>query len=355
MTVCIVDDNTVVAAQLKRMLDQVGIVGSHAFTDSRQALSWCLATPPDLILLDYNMPDLDGIEFLGELHRHQATQRVPVAMISGWAVESMRLVALRAGAIDVISKPFSPEEVKLKVLNLLRMNDRHPSMPRTSQANEAQRQPDPATDPDEAVVMMLERLAAIRADRPAASMRRIGAFAARIGACYGLNEREQALLARAAPLHDIGNWSVPSEVLARSAPVTTEGRRQLDGRTSAGHQVLSNSRSPVLQLAAEIALSSLEHWDGSGAPNGLRGEAIPLSGRIVALADMFEQMTGWRAPNRSALSADSAAAVIHADEGPQFDPGVVRAFDQALPSLRTLMEPQHQDALCWHRAAVPAH
>ena len=186
-------------------------------------------------------------------------------------------------------------------------------------------------------------------------MRRIGAFAARIGACYGLNDREQALLARAAPLHDIGNWSVPSEVLARSAPVTAEGRRQLDGRTSAGHQVLSNSRSPVLQLAAEIALSSLEHWDGSGAPNGLRGEAIPLSGRIVALADMFEQMTGWRAPNRSALSADSAAAVIHADEGQQFDPGVVRAFDQALPSLRTLMEPQQQDALCWQRETVLAH
>jgi len=352
MTVCIVDDNSVVVTQLKHLLEQVGIVGSYAFTDSRQALNWCLATPPDLILLDYHMPDLDGIEFLGELHRHQATKQVLVAMISGWAVESMRLVALRAGAIDVISKPFSAEEVKLKVLNLLRLNERHQALQRTSWAHETQRPPDPLADPDEAVVTMLERLAAIRADRTSASMQRIGAFAAHIGACCGLNDREQALLARAAPLHDIGSWSVPSEVLARSAPLTAESRRQLNGRTSAGHQVLSHSRSPVLKLAAEIALSSLEHWDGSGAPNGLRGEAIPLSGRIVALADMFEQMTGWHAPNRSALSADSAAAVIHADEGQQFDPGVVRAFDQALPSMRKLMAPQHQDTLDWHREAV---
>ena len=289
MTVCIVDDNTVVAAQLKRMLDQVGIVGSHAFTDSRQALSWCLATPPDLILLDYNMPDLDGIEFLGELHRHQATQRVPVAMISGWAVESMRLVALRAGAIDVISKPFSPEEVKLKVLNLLRMNDRHPSLPRTSQANEAQRPPDPATDPDEAVVMMLERLAAIRADRPATSMRRIGAFAARIGACYGLNDREQALLARAAPLHDIGNWSVPSEVLARSAPVTAEGRelwfvqdrlkRLIIGTTV--RTVLQKRRTAQIASSPKIKVGLGEEMTNNGTPysSGVR----PVVDASVAL------------------------------------------------------------------------
>jgi len=342
MTVCIVDDNAIVAAQLKQMLEQIGVGNPLAFTDSRRALKWCLESPPDLILLDYNMPDLDGIEFLGELQRHPSTRRVPVAMISGWAVDSLRLLALRAGAVDVINKPFEPEELKLKVLNLLRLADRsHDRAARETDTTAS----DPLIDLDEPALLMLERLALIRADRQAGSMRRVGQYAARIGACCGLSQAQQALLARAAPLHDIGNWSVPSEVLARSAPVTREGRRQLDGRANAGHQVLNGHRSPVLQLAAEIALSIQEHWDGSGTPLGLKGEAIPLSGRIVALADMFEQMTVWRGPNQSALSAESAAAVIHADEGQQFDPGVVRSLDQALPSMCLLMDQAPATAL----------
>ena len=350
MTVCIVDDNATVNAQLKLLLVQAGVHDALGFTDSRRALKWCLETRPELILLDYNMPELDGLEFLAELKRHQATENIPVAMISGWAVETMRIAALRAGAIDVIGKPFVAEEVKLKVFNLLRLTDAHRDLLRRPDAPRAGLSGDlglnPALDhPDDAVIELLERLNAIRSDRSGRSLKRTGLYAATIGAACGLTELQQALLCRAAPFHDVGSGSVPSGVLARSAPLDEGDRRLLDHRAVAGYEVLRGHQSPVMQMAAEIAQSCLEHWDGSGTPYGLAGENIPLSGRITALADMFEQMTLWRGPNMSGLSAESAAAVIRADEGQQFDPTLVRAFERALPRLMVIMDHHRDDEL----------
>ena len=346
MTVCIVDDNAIVSAQLKRLLAQAGVTDSMSFTDPRLALKWCVETLPELILLDYNMPDIDGLQFMSELHRHQATERIPVAMISGWAVESMRIAALRAGAIDVIAKPFVAEEVKLKVLNLLQWAGRHrPPQHLTEVIDITEAFGEPVDDastqleqPDAGVLRLLDRLIGIRGDRSHRSMVRTGYYAATIADAYGLSEQKQALLARATPLLDIGNWSVPSEVLSQPMARTPEDRRLLDHRPVAAHSILRDHASPVMQMAAEIALTCREHWDGSGVPFKLAGEDIPLSGRIAALADMFEQMTCWRAPNQSGLSTEKAAAVIRADDGCQFDPQVVQAFEKALPTLRLVKD-----------------
>jgi putative two-component system response regulator len=346
MTVCIVDDNALVNAQIRRLLAQAGLTDSLAFTDPWQALRWCMATPPDLVLLDYNMPDLDGLAFLSELQRHQSTRDVPVAMVSGWAVESMRIKALKAGAIDVIGKQFVPEEMTLKVFNLLRLTSskRH-QLCRDEALTEALAQTEgELCEPDGAVIELMDRLLAIRSDRSRHSMLRTGLYAAAIAAHAGLNETQQTLIARAAPFLDLGAWSVPSTVHARQVPVTASGLAALQRQPVLTSQLFSGHQSLVMRAATQISLSCREHWDGSGLPYGLAGEAIPLTGRIVAVANMFEQMTANQSGGRPGLRAESAASVIHADEGCQFDPAIVRCFDQALPTIKTLMQRHPESA-----------
>jgi len=341
MTICIIDDNATVVAQLKRLLSEAGMRDSEAFTDPRRGLDWCLQSPPELVLLDYNMPDLDGLELLGRLRQDAGTRQVPVAMISGWAVDSMRLQALQAGACDVIAKPFIPEEVKLKVRNLLQLARRGDNRAADTAGAAVEDfgvvSPTHHDFPDQQTIRMLEVLATLRRDRRPQSLQRTACYASCIAKHCGMTAQQQALILRAAVFHDIGAWSVPDETLERSKPLDAQGRRLLAGQPAAGHALLRGFTSPVLRLAADIALTCQEHWDGTGRPRGLRGEDIPLAARIVALADLFEQMTGRQGPRDRVLSAATAAAVVQADEGSHFDPMVVRAFMQALPAIGRLM------------------
>lgn len=336
MTICIVDDSIVVGAQLSRLLALAGHRDAKAFVDPQVALRWCLEARPALILLDFHMPAMDGLEFLAQLRIHEATRAIPVAMITGWAANSMRLAALRAGAVDVISKPFTPEEVALKVDNLLRtLVGRRSGSMGTGNAMLPELSSGDALVPglDAMTLKMLDRLLAARLDRPARALERTGFYAAEIARAWGLSKRSQELLRRAVPLHDIGACLPMPETF--DAP-DFDRRQWLHYRAVASHRILYDSDSEILRLAAEIALARFEHWSGTGVPYGLAGEAIPLSARITALADMFDQMTALSPPARFALSVDRAAAVIVADAGEQFDPGVVSAFRLVLPRLREL-------------------
>lgn len=190
------------------------------------------------------------------------------------------------------------------------------------------------------VARVLTRVASVRDEQTGRHTVRMAHFAAAIAHAYGFSLEQQEQLLAAAPLHDLGKVAVPDSVLGKTGSFNEDERRQMRRHTTVGYELLRHEPSPVLQLAAEIALSHHEHWDGSGYPLGLTGEQIPISARIVAVADVFDALTTIK-PFRQDWLMQRARDVIVSDAGGQFDPKVVDAFVAAYPELVRLK--QHFD------------
>ena len=260
---------------------------------------------------------------------------------------TVRIEALRAGAVEVLRKPMNDQELGLKVRNLSRLSPAVVGqMPAARGAFEPLKVPrsqpaEPLGSRAETVMArVLARVASVRDEQTGRHTVRMAHYAAAIAAAYGFTLEQQEQLLAAAPLHDLGKVAVPDEVLGKTGAFTEEERRLMRRHTTVGYELLRHEPSPVLQLAAEIALSHHEHWDGSGYPLGLSREQIPISARIVAVADVFDALTTIK-PFRQDWLMDRARDVILSDAGGQFDPEVVAAFVKAFPELVRLK--QHFD------------
>ena len=208
-------------------------------------------------------------------------------------------------------------------------------------------------EPRDAVLQrLLEKVAGYRDERTGKHTTRMAQYAATIAHHHGLSLDQQDLLLGAAPLHDIGKIGLPDSVLVKPSGLTEIDRARMESHTTIGYELLRDEASPLLQLGAEIALSHHERWDGTGYPLGLAGQNIPLSGRIVALADFLDALTTVR-PFRPAWLIDKAAASIESDCGRRFDPALVRAFRAGLDSLRRIKRHFDGDESFVSRAATP--
>ena len=337
----IVDDNPSALAQMRLLLQRVGFQDVRTHTDPRQALSVFTGTPPAVLLLDFMMPGLDGVQLLSSLREAGALDGTAVAMVSGLADSaSVRLCAFKAGALDVIAKPILPQEFVLQVRNLARLADRRTTVlpvvgfqPLSVPRSAAPATPKAGNLP--ADHELLKRIAALRDEGTGQHTERVAHYAATIARRLGMSPAQQAQLIAAAPLHDIGNIGVADGVLFKPSVLTDSERGDLEQHTVIGHELLRKEASPLLQLGAEIALSHHERWDGTGYPLGLLGEDIPLSGRIVALVDAFDLLTTAQ-PFKPVELIDDAAEIIKSDRARCFDPRVVLAFAEALPDLRRI-------------------
>lgn len=186
-------------------------------------------------------------------------------------------------------------------------------------------------------LLRLSRAAEFRDDDTGVHIVRIGFLASALALRLGEPEPWALLLRQAAPMHDIGKIGVPDQVLKKPGPLTAEERAVMNGHARIGAEILGRSRIPLFQLAAEVALSHHERWNGTGYPEGLRGEEIPLSGRIVAVVDFFDALTMDRC-YRPALPVAQAADMLRAQSGEAFDPRVVQAFLADLPRFNALRE-----------------
>jgi putative two-component system response regulator len=324
----IVDDEPENVRLLAKILNRSGYTNVTTTTDSTRVMELHSECKPDLVLLDLNMPGEDGFEVLAKLAPFTTgIEHLPVVIITGDGSPEVKRQALSLGAKDFISKPFDPAEVVLRIQNLLETRVLHQKLRR--QNTELETKVAARTRELEASqVEMLERLATaveFRDDDTGDHTKRVGLLSARLAEAVGLDASTVELIKRAAPLHDIGKVGISDAILLKPGTLSPEERRVMETHTIIGSKMLEKGGSELVRLCQRIARSHHERWDGSGYPDGLAGQAIPLEARIVGVADFLDAVTHSR-PYRSGWSLGEALETIRAATGSHFDPSVVKAL-----------------------------
>ena len=311
---------------LRRLLSRAGFHKIESTNDPRDVVPLYVQTRPDLILLDLHMPHMDGLEVMDRLNEIAEASYLPILMLTGDMAPEARREALSRGAKDFVNKPFNSDEVLLRILTLLETRFLYLQIQSQNQLLEAKVR-DRTRELESAQIEIIERLARaaeFRDDTTGQHTERVGQMAALLARELGLPDSQVSLIRRAAPLHDVGKIGIPDAILLKLGKLTPAEFELVKTHTTIGARILSGSRFALLRLAEEIAFSHHEQWDGSGYA-GLVGDQIPLAGRIVTVADVFDALTQKR-PYKAAWPRSEAIAEIDRQRGRQFDPDVVDAF-----------------------------
>lgn len=327
--ILIIDDEPANVRLLERILQQEGFVSLESATDPRQALPLYTEFQPDLILLDLHMPHLDGFAVMNQLRpRIREGEYLPILVLTADVATDTKLQALSTGASDFLTKPLDHAEVRLRIRNLLQTRFLYKEVQHQNEVLEDKVR-ERTADLERSQLEALERLALaaeFRDDETGQHTQRVGVRSAMLAKAIGLPADRIEMIRCAAPLHDVGKIGIPDAILRKPGKLTSEEFEIMKTHTTIGAKILSGSGSPLLQMAEEIALTHHERWDGTGY-SGLAGERIPLTGRIVALADVFDALTNDRIYRR-AIPLEDALAEIERQRGRQFDPRMVDAFFQ---------------------------
>jgi putative two-component system response regulator len=333
--ILILDDQQENLRLLERLLQRHGYRQVLTLAQSRDALDTVLAWRPDLILLDLHMPEKDGFEVMAELAPHVSDTYLPILVLTGDQRMETKHRALSSGASDFVDKPFDMVEVLLRIRNLLQIRFLQASLRDQNAAlEESVRQR--TVELEAARLEVLERLALAaeyRDDATGEHTRRVGSLAARVGEIMGLDWQTVDDLRRAAPLHDVGKIGIPDAILLKPGPLTESEFDLMKTHTFVGAKLLSDGRSELIKTAEVIALSHHERWDGTGYPNALSGERIPLMARIVAVVDFYDALSHDR-PYRGAWAPHRVRREIEAVAGEHLDPRIVEIFlSQVIPPV----------------------
>jgi putative two-component system response regulator len=325
--IVVIDDEPSNLALLERILHGGGFRNVTAFSDPIEALRACSVREPDLVILDLNISNTDGLRVLAGLREAQHAEYLPIVIYTADVNMETRTKALSLGASDFLTKPGEATEITLRVRNLLQTKVLHRQLKlQNKQLDEQVRSR--TFELEAARLEALERLARaaeFRDDDTGMHAQRVGAISSRVAARLELPDADPELIELAAPLHDIGKIGIPDHILLKAGKLTTEEFEIMKKHSTIGAKILGGSNSPVLKLAAAIALTHHEKWNGTGYPLGLTGEQIPLAGRIVAVADVFDALTHER-PYKRAWTQPAAVDYIKGLAGTDFDPLIVAAF-----------------------------
>ncbi|MCK9637997.1 MAG: response regulator [Methylobacter tundripaludum] len=337
--ILIVDDEPVNLKLLDKMLSAQGYSNLVLVQDSRQVLDVYTRQCTDLILLDINMPHLDGFAVLEQLKSLDDPLLPPVVILTAQHSQDFLLRALNAGARDFITKPFDRNELLARVRNML---DAHTAYRLVHDQKDVldemvQIRTDELRRTRLQVVQRLGRAAEYRDNETGNHILRMSHISALLAQSIGWNKDDCELMLHASPMHDIGKIGIPDHILLKPGKFEPEEWEIMKTHAVIGANILEGDDSDLMRCAGEIALTHHEKWDGSGYPYGLSGEAIPLTGRIAALADVFDALTSER-PYKKAWAVEAAVDLIKGHSGTHFDPDLVTVFMKRLPEILTIRD-----------------
>lgn len=343
--VLIIDDteiNLILFAALVKKLDDCV---PHTFAYAGDALAWLADNDPDLIIVDYMMPDIDGLEFMRLLREMPGREAVPVVMITANDQKQLRYRALDLGASDFLTKPVDKVEFLARTRNMLLVSDARKQLTDRAAwlAEEVRKATAEIVARERETVFRLCKAAEYRDPETGAHILRMAHYSHLIARGMGLPVDDQELLLEAAPMHDIGKVGIADKILLKPGRLDADEFEIMKHHATYGYELLKGSSSRVLQAGAEIARGHHEKYDGSGYPAGIRGTDIPLFSRIVAVADVFDALTSER-PYKKAWTLEAAVDFLVKGSGSHFDPQCVQTFLDAWEDVLEIRDRYQEEA-----------
>lgn len=330
-TVLIVDDQStgrVILAEIVRSIDK--FVDAITFEDPEAALNYARTHPVDMVITDYQMPKMNGVDLVRELRKVFRDNTVPIIVITVDRQSEVRYQALNNGAIDFLTRPIDRIEYRQRFANLLALR-RHEleSANRRKWLEEKVRIATQELRRREVdTLFRLSRAAESRDKVTGLHLPRMAKYSALIAKGHGLSSAQVEAIEMAAPMHDLGKIGIPDRILQSSEKLSQQDMEVMKTHAVIGYELLKDNSSEYLQMGAMIALGHHEKYDGSGYPNGLKGELIPLEARIVALADVYDALTSMR-PYKQAWQPDQAFKWMREQSGRHFDPDLLEVLVQS--------------------------
>ncbi|MDR3737188.1 MAG: response regulator [Acidobacteriaceae bacterium] len=355
LSLLVIDDVPVNCLLMENIAREIGNLEIFSASNGLEALNWCETHQADIVIVDWMMPQMDGLAFLRAYRQRPDSVDVPIVMITASEELEIRLQALDMGANDFLVRPLQPAEIRARLRNMLVLRRAYLAL--TNQAACLAAEVAAATAQIRArereLVARLAGAVEYRDPETGAHVARMALYSQAIAQQLGLNAAHVDLILEAAPMHDVGKVGIPDHILLKPGRLTPEEMQIMRQHAELGGEILTGSESALVQMAESIAIGHHERWDGAGYPDGLRGSTIPIEARIVAVADVFDALTSIR-PYKSAWSLDAARDYLRDQSGSHFDPDCVDAFLRAWPEIIKIHEKLPDTRLSPPRNGGPA-
>lgn len=356
-----VDDNRLNTDLLSQLIHKHLMLSSKSFHDPFSALEWIMHHEVELIFTDYSMPALNGFEFIEHIKSVPEKKDIPIVMLTANRDQKIRIRALELGVQDFLHKPIDRIEFIARTRNMLALNQQKKELKNRNAwlSEEIKKATAALREQEREVIVRLSHAAEYRSPETGLHVMRVALYSKALARELGMSEEEQELMFAAATMHDIGKVSIPDKILFKDDKLDMYEFAMMKLHTLTGYEIMQNSSSALMQMAADIALYHHEHYDGSGYPRGLKGEAIPLAARICAISDVFDALTSER-PYKHAWSPEEAIHEIERNAGLHFDGRLVLKFKKILSEIISIRmqntEVRHEHSSSQHtpKASSPA-